>query len=410
MTCIDDGILRAHLDGELADGELEEVNQHLASCGDCRARLEKLSTDAALSGDLLEALAPAKDDGGISAAMAYARFSSQFGPEERRATWMDRLFSPRWRPAWGLAAVAVLIVTLVGVTPLRSWAQKVLAMLRVQKIAVVKIDPSALMGGDGPDARPYRLLNQFVSDNVVVTMDPGKPDVVPNLSEAARLVGYPVETIGSLGAPQHIEIHGEAAFQMTINRDRIETLLDEVGRSDIRVPESANGALIAVHIPKIAILRYGDCPMRPAYTSSNTQSEAEELAKRKMEYMKNMENMKYNNCVHFVQAASPTISVPPNLKMAEIAEAALELGGMTPAEAHSFCQTVDWSSTMVVAVPRNTSSYETVTVDGVEGTLITETHRQGTQYSLLWIKNGVIHSLSGFGSPSDALNLAASLQ
>jgi hypothetical protein len=406
MTCIDDGILRAHLDGELADAELEEVNQHLASCGDCRARLEKLSTDAALSGDLLEALAPAKDDGGISAAMAYARFSSQFGPEERRATWMDRLFSPRWRPAWGLAAAAVLIVVLVGVSPLRSWAQRILSMLRVQKITVVSIDPNVLMSGDGPDTRPFRLINQFVSSSVVVTMEPGKPDVVPNVTEAARLLGHPVETIGSLGAPQRIEIHGETAFQMTIDRDRIETLLDDVGRSDIRVPESANGALIAVHIPKSALLMYGDCPLRHTYTSSNAQSQAEELAKRKMEYMQNLKD----NCTYFVQASSPTISVPPDLKMSEIAEAALELGGMTPAEAHSFCQTVDWSSTMVVPVPRNTSSYETVTVDGVEGTLISETLRHGNRYSLVWIKNGVIHSLTGYGSPSDALNLAASLQ
>lgn len=408
MTCIDDGILRAHVDGELAGAELEEVKQHLASCGTCRTRLEKLSADAAHTGDLLAALTPGKEDAAINPAMAYAQFTSQFEPaEEPKTTWMQRLFSARWRPAWGLAAAAVLIVALVGVSPLHTWAQKVLAMLRVQKITVVSIDPTALMGSPHADARPYRLLNQFVSDNVVVTMEPGEPDVVSSVTEASRLAGYPLRTIGSLGAPQRIEVQGEAAFQMTIDRNRIETLLDEVGRSDIRVPESANGALIAVHIPKRAVVLYGDCPIRHDTASPKTQSQAEELATRKMEYM---ENMKNGNCVYFIQAPSPTISVPPDLKMSEIAEAALELGGMTPAEAHSFCQTVDWSSTMVVAVPRNTSSFEKVTVDGVEGTLITETIRQKNRYDLLWIKNGVIHSLSGNGSQSDALNLAATLE
>jgi len=111
-----------------------------------------------------------------------------------------------------------------------------------------------------------------------------------------------------------------------------------------------------------------------------------------------------------VQAPSPTVSVPPDLNMSKIAEAALGLAGMSPAEAHSFCQTVDWSSTMVVPIPRNSSSYETVAVDGVEGTLITETFPQGNRYSLLWIKNGVIHSLIGHGNSSDALTLAASLR
>jgi hypothetical protein len=141
--------------------------------------------------------------------------------------------------------------------------------------------------------------------------------------------------------------------------------------------------------------------------SSNPQSQAEALAERKME---RMANIKDTNCTYLIQAPSPTVSVPPDLNMSDIAEAALELAGMSPAEAQSFCQTVDWSSTLVVPIPRNSSSYETVKVDGVEGTLITETLSQGNRYSLLWIKNGVIHSLAGHGSPSDALSLAASLR
>ena len=36
MNCIHDGILRQHLDGELAGAELVEVTDHLASCADCR--------------------------------------------------------------------------------------------------------------------------------------------------------------------------------------------------------------------------------------------------------------------------------------------------------------------------------------------------------------------------------------
>ncbi len=64
------------------------------------------------------------------------------------------------------------------------------------------------------------------------------------------------------------------------------------------------------------------------------------------------------NCVYLVQVPSPTVSVPPNLNMAEIAEAGLQLAGMTASEAHAFCQTVDWSSTMVVPVPRNSSTFE----------------------------------------------------
>ena len=407
MTCIHDGNLRLYLDGELAGTELAEVTEHLASCAECLARLEKVRTARAETEAVLATLAPAADDVAINPAMAYAQFTSQFATDRDPKTWINRLLAPRWRPVWGLAMLALIIAILVSVSPVRVLAQRLLAMLRVQKIQVVTIDPTTLMSGSEPDSRPYKLFNQFVADNVVVTMDPGKPQVVSNLTTAAQLVGYPIRMIGSLGAPHRIEVNDETAFQMTINRDRVTTLLDEIGRSDINVPESLNGALIAVHIPKTVISMYGDCPVRERYVNSNSESQAQALAERKME---RMANIKDTNCTYLIQAPSPTVSVPPDLNMSDIAEAALELAGMTPAEARSFCQTVDWSSTLVVPIPRNSSSYETVTVDGVEGTLITETLSPGNRYSLLWIKNGVIHSLAGHGNSSDALSLAASLR
>lgn len=406
MTCTDDGSIRAYLDGELADPERTEVGRHLLSCLDCRTLSEKLSARRERMGNLLAALAP--DGRTTDPALAYAEFTNQFGTgKEPGTSWITRVFAPRWRPAWGLAGVAVAVAILVSVHPMRTWAQRILAMLRVQKIQVVTIDPTTLISSFQSDSRPYQLMNQFIADSVVVTIDPGKPDIVSDRNEASRLAGYPIRIIGSLEGPQSVAIHGETAFQMTINRDRILTLLDEVGRSDITIPESANGALIAVHIPKTAISMYGDCPVAQKYASSNLQSRTETPIERKMERRANLPD---TNCTYLVQAPSPTVSLPPNLNMSEIAEAALELAGMSPAEAHAFCQTVDWSSTLVVPIPRNSSSYETVTVDGVEGTLITETLSSGNRYSLMWIKDGEIHSLAGRGSSSDALSLASSLR
>jgi hypothetical protein len=408
MSCIHDGVLRARLDSELVGGELAEVDQHLASCAACRTRLEKLNVEKESTQGLLAALVTGSEDAAVEPEVAYARFRSQVtAGNDAKSSWIAALFASRWRPVWGLAAGVAAIALLVSVNPVRIWAQRVLAMLRVRKIQVVTIDPTTLMSGIGPDSRPYKLLNQFIADNVVVTIDPGNPEVVQSAMKAGQLAGYSIRTVGSLGVPQRIEVNGETSFQMTINRDRIETLLDEIGRSDIQIPESTNGALIAVHIPKTVLSMYGSCPTWHRYGNSNSQSHAEALAQRKME---RMANLKETNCTYFMQAPSPTVSVPPNLNMSEIAEAALELAGMSPGEAHSFCQTIDWSSTMVVPIPRNTSSYEKVNVDGVDGTLITETLAEGNRYTLLWIKNGVIQSLMGHGDSSDALTLAASLR
>ena len=408
MSCIHDEILRAHLDGELPASELGGVGEHLAACADCRARFEKLRAEALRTENWLAILAPAADNSTINPGEAYLQFRNSVGTvDEPTASWITRLFAPRWRPAWGFAALAMTVAILLSVNPVRIWAQQVLAMLRVQKIQVVTIDPATLMSSSAPDARPYKLVNQFIADNVVVTIDPGEPDIVSGVTQAAELTGHPIRIIASLAAPMSVQVNGEIAFQMTIDRDRIAALLDEVGRSDIQIPESANGALVAVHIPKTVVSSYGDCPVRQRSLSSNPQSRAEAIAARKMERRASAND---TNCTYLMQAQSPTVSVPPNLDMAGIAEAALELAGMSPAEARSFCQTVDWSSTLVVPIPSNSSSSETVAVDGVEGTLITQTLSEGNRYSLLWIKDGVIYSLAGHGGSSEALSLAASLR
>lgn len=408
MNCLNDGTLRARFDNELTGVELEETNQHLASCDRCRGEFEKMAKEAAhMQGSLAFLAPPAASPN--DAMEAYSLFRYQVAEASRKkSSWFRSLLAPRWRPVWGLAAAALVIATLVGFGPAGAWAQRVLALLRVQKIAVVSIDPSTLMSGSEPDARPYRLINQFISDNVVVTMDPGKPDVVPTVANASQLTGFRIRTLGSFGAPQRLQVTGEAAFQMNLNRARVQALLEEVGRTDIQVPQAADGALIAVHIPRTVVSMYGDCPIgRSFHKSSASPSHDEAMMEYKMRHLEARSN---GNCVYLLQAPSPTVSLPPDLNMSEIAEAGLQLAGMDQSEAHAFCQTVDWSSTLVVPVPRNSSSSEKVSVDGVEGTLITETMPQADHYSLLWTKNGVIYSLIGRGSSSEALNLAASIQ
>jgi hypothetical protein len=119
-----------------------------------------------------------------------------------------------------------------------------------------------------------------------------------------------------------------------------------------------------------------------------------------------------DNCIALGQVPSPTVTVPPNVNIADLAQAGLQLAGMSAGEARSFTQTVDWSSTLVIPVPRNITSYQKLPVDGVEGTLIETDGRSGRspRYALLWVKKGIIYSIHGRGSVDQALLLASSLR
>ncbi|HSB75014.1 MAG TPA: zf-HC2 domain-containing protein, partial [Terriglobales bacterium] len=371
MNCPEDGRLQASLDDELDATELHELNQHLDSCSVCRDRLQTMRAQteqvrSSLAGLAAEAQEPA------DAARAFARFRAEGEEEpEPRRTWLDKLFAPRLRPAWGALSLVCAVAVVLSVAPARTFAEKVLAMLRVKKIRVVSVYPSSteVRGGQ----RTAQMLSQVISDNVVVTQDAGKPQPEPDAAAASKLAGFTVRTIAQLGAPQRILVNGEAAFQMTLNRERMQAILQEAGRSDVQLPPSLDGALVAVRIPRTVFAAYGNCPEHGA-RRHGPGSQAPQSGP-------SSQAAAGDNCVVMVQAPSPTVSFPPNLNISQVAEAALELAGMSPPEARSFCQTVDWSSTLVVPVPGNIGSYQTVNVDGVSGTLISLPNEQ--RYSLL---------------------------
>src|SRR5581483_8213106 len=212
-----------------------------------------------------------------NAAVTYSRF---------RQTIADRKAAPLLtykRPVWAIAAAACLIALLFSFTPARLWAQQFLAMLRVRKIAVVPVDFSAVA----------RVLTKTIADQVVVTMKPGEPQTVPNQEAASEMAGFHVRLPATLGDPQQIRVHGEGAFHMTLNRERMQEVLDQVGRSDIQIPASADGATVAVHVPKVVNAQFGNC----------------------------IGGAIAGTCVILVEAPTPMISVPPGLNLAALAEA-----------------------------------------------------------------------------------------
>jgi hypothetical protein len=267
---------------------------------------------------------------------------------------------------------------------------------------VIGIDPESFSRAEQSDPRSYKLLEKAISESVVVTTKPDKPQIATDATTASRLAGFRVRVLNDLSGPQKVQVNSEVAFHMTLDRERLLNILDEIGRADIQLPDAVDGATVSVHIPRTVFSMYGDCRSRYARRARSKGADPATINEVPSDPSQ-------SDCTLLVQAPSPTVTVPPNLNMSEIAEAGLQLAGMGPGEAHALCQSVDWTSTLVIPVPRNSASYRPVFVDGVEGTLI-EMQQEQNRYSLLWTKNGTIYSLSGKGTMNDALALAASLR
>ena len=98
------------------------------------------------------------------------------------------------------------------------------------------------------------------------------------------------------------------------------------------------------------------------------------------------------------------------MDVTHLAQIGLEFTGMTSEQAAAFVETVDWTSTLVVPIPRNAATYEQVAVDGTTGTLIQRPADDMPQFVLLWVKDGIIYSIGGLGTNSQqAIDMANSM-
>ena len=303
-------------------------------------------------------------------------------------TWFSRPFV-----RFGIAAL-VLLVLVLAIPSTRALTGVLLNLFRVQQVQVVPVDFTGLeqLTGDGA------LGNQFtemISNSVNWQQKPGDPVAVTSAEEASRLAGFGVRIPAGL-TPSQIYVTGGAAFSLTLDRPRAQALLDEAGRSDLVLPDSMDGAEISVDIPAAVSVAFGTCPRPGSEVSGNTEQSTTER--------------RYPDCVILAQIPSPSVNAPAGLDIEALARIGLEFTGMSPQEAAEFTSTVNWTSTLLVPIPRNAATHEQVSVDGVTGTLIQRPSDEAPQFALLWVKDGILYAISGLGTKSQqAVEMANSL-
>jgi len=298
-------------------------------------------------------------------------------------------------PVVRFASALILIVTLVLAFPsTRALAGELLKLFRVQQVTVVPVDFTGLeqLTGDGA------LGNQFtdlISNSINVAQKPGDPKEAADAEQASQLAGFTVRLPQGKN-PSQIYVTDAAAFTLIVDRAKAQALLDEAGRSDLVLPESVDGAEISVNIPASVSVSFGTCP-KPTPDSSKVKEEQ-------------IPGRAYPDCVILAQIPSPIVNAPADLDINQLAQIGLEFTGMKAEDAASFTSAVDWTSTLVVPIPRNAAMYKEVTVDGVTGTLIQRPSDDSPKFALLWVKDGILYAISGLGTNSEqAIEMANSL-
>jgi hypothetical protein len=384
---LNDGQLRAALDGELSAGELG----HLEACSSCQTRQKTIQTQMQQTADKLSFLSSATEAPGLSVQTVWNHFNQQ-KRTQKEIPMLKKLFAS---PLTRYVLPGLLILTLIIAIPgTRALASQLLNLFRVQQVAVVTVDSTGMEQLNGAFGNQ---VGELISDSITMTKEPGDPIDASNADQASQLTGFTVRLPRGL-TPSRISVMDGSAFTLTVDRTKAQALLEEAGRGDLILPDAIDGAEISVNIPSGVSVGYGTCPSPTGDGAEPDISSHGSPGRR------------YADCVILAEIPSPMVSAPASVDIAQLAQIALEFTGMTSDQAKAFTDTVDWTSTLVVPIPKNAATYEQIPVDGVTGTLIQRPSDDAPQYTLLWVKDGIIYAIGGLGSNSQqAIQMANSL-
>ena len=389
---LSDGELRAALDGELGSDELK----HLESCQQCQSRQNLLEAQIRPTVERLRFLSSPTQGAGLSTSSAWKKFNHEKLAQKETSMFRKLFASPLIRYATSAALVLTLILAFPAT---RALAGELLSLFRIQRVTVVPIDFTGMQQLEGVVGHD---ISQLVSNSITMKKEPGEPVNATSAEEASQLAGFNVRAPQGQ-TPSRISVMSGAAFAFTIDRAKAQALLDEAGRSDLVLPEEVDGADVSVNIPSSVSIAFGTCP------EPSNEGEVEREMERETTTSGSPGRI-YKDCIILAQIPSPEVSAPASLDIAKLAQLGLEFTGMTAEEAAEFTNTVDWTSTLIVPIPKNAASYQQVTVDGVTGTLIERPSDDAPQFALFWVKDGIIYTIGGLGNNTQkALELANSL-
>jgi hypothetical protein len=301
--------------------------------------------------------------------------------------------SRRKRPIWAVT-VSVVAVALVLTHPGRALAGRLLSSLRIETPKRV----AAAFGGapaTNVGRRVEDLVGRMVTDAVSISQE--EPDRwVAGTHEAAGLAGFPPRLPKARADTATLSVIGARTTAMTVKRDQLRTILREAGEG-AAVPASVDGASITIRSARGIRAQYGHCPAPPDTTLTGQLQGPPPTTP---------EN---HDCIVLTETPVAATELPPGLDADRLVRIALEVSGMSPDEARDFHRAFDWKTSLGMSVPRSMRTSEPVQVNGAPGLLMTAGWRRGPTYVLVWAAGGMVYSLTGYGSPTDAVPLAASL-
>ena len=386
---LSEGEIHQFHDGEMPTDRRQRTAAHLEACARCRKSSQAITSRMQFAGERLANPKLITQPAQAARLQLQRRLAEM---EKETQPMFKKIFTRLPRGAWVTLGVIAVLAVALSFPSVRVIANSFLGLFRVERVQVIPVDLQSFPDRFGSaDSFEKFMSNQLVTEGF------GEAQAAASAAEASQSAGMPVRLPGSLdGTPKlGVQPGGKMTFQVDYALAR--AVLDEIGRSDILLPEDIDGAAIVLEMKPAVMAMYGDCLTKEDIQSAQVEDPDQRPQKSP------------SDCTTLLQMPSPTISAPPGLNLSQLGEAYLQILGLSPEEAASFAGNVDWTTTFVIPIPQR-AEYQDVAVDGVTGTLVESYERGASVYVLLWVKDGRLYALSGPGEGLEALEIANSLK
>lgn len=390
--CPDIGALRAYADGEVSNREDALIREHLAACASCRDALAGLQAVAEFASGRLVQLAPGAGEQPRLQAAAVMRAaydgSSWHVAVVRKVRKMSTFLSTgKGKAAFAGVAAVLLLAVALSFQPVRSAAEGLLSVFRVEKFQPISIDPN-------------ERLNSMIDLTKLGTMEMNQMQMqstpLKSVDEAKALDGAWVKSPGYLpasvtGAPE-VQMMSGGNAKFTFDSAKAKAYLAQIGETNFTVPDKFNGAGFSVNINPVLSIMYGG-PQGGVSSLEKSGGTAIENAGPTMVIM---------------ESKSPTIETFGGVSLDELRGFLLSVPGLPPSLVTQLKAIDDWSTTMPVPIPMGKEVADNVTVNGQQGLMVyDDTVKMG---GVIWQANGQIYFVGGNFSKAEIMKVANSLQ
>ncbi|MEO8970828.1 MAG: zf-HC2 domain-containing protein [Ktedonobacteraceae bacterium] len=402
--CLDENMLIAHRDGELAPAEEEHATTHLAECAGCTTHERSVINNGHEIYDLFATLAPSQA-AAIEPASALARMQTRLheeGHEMERPKTLNSLTAnmarrQRWyrRPrSWVAAVAAAIIIALIALPNAGVLADQFLSLFHVQQFQPITINPADFRSQPLPGLQDFgtaKLQGGDMKDNLTE-------------AQAAQLVHFhillPTYVPTGVGGKLQYSVMTGAEVTFTFNSSSTRAYLNKNGGKNITIPANLNGATFTINVaPGVEMNYSGDAGAASLISHASTSKSGQVTT-----------NNSDAGAMPFiiVEVPSPVIRATGNVSLNELRDFLLSMPNLPPSLV-SQLKGIDLNSgTIPIPLPPQITAQH-VTIHGAPGLLLADNTPIGG--GVLWQTHDMIYAVGGAtGNATQLMETANSLR